>query len=91
MHQLIHNNDKIKMLRLAEQIENLRPLWISPGQSTFCRKFTFRALVESFELIDFIVYLFRQYTMGTPISRKKSRFQFLLSLQQDFAVFIEFL
>jgi hypothetical protein len=30
------------MLELAEQIENPRPLWISPGQPTFCRKCVLR-------------------------------------------------
>jgi len=32
------------MLRFAEPIYNARPLWFSPGQSTFCRNFTLRAL-----------------------------------------------
>ena len=47
------------MLRLAEQTYNSRNLWVSPDQSTFCGKFRFRASTESFESIDFIVYLLR--------------------------------
>jgi hypothetical protein len=35
LNKLIHNNDKIKLLRFAGQIQNPRPLWVSLGQSTF--------------------------------------------------------
>ena len=55
----IHNNDRIKIFRFAEQIYNYRELYVSPGQSTYCRNFILRASIKSGELIDFVVYLFR--------------------------------
>ena len=58
MHQLIHKNDGIKVLGFAELTLKARLLWVSPGQSTFCRKCGCRALIKSFEIIDFIMYLF---------------------------------
>ena len=42
----------------AIQIQNTQPMQISPGQSTQRVNFGVRAFIESFELIDFIVYLF---------------------------------
>jgi hypothetical protein len=47
IHQPIHNNHRIKMLELAEQIENPRPMWISPAQTTIRSNFGFRAFVKS--------------------------------------------
>ena len=49
IHQLIHNNHRIKMLELAEQIENPWPLWISPAQSTLWQKCGLRAYIEFVE------------------------------------------
>ena len=48
------------MLGFPEQAYTSQELHISPGQSTFWRKFIIRALVESIYLFDFIVYLFSQ-------------------------------
>ena len=53
------------MLELAEQIENPWPLWISPAQSTLCQKCGLRALVESGQRPDSIVYLLNQSSIYT--------------------------
>ena len=45
---LIHENNRDKIWRFAEQIYNSRPLWVSPDQSTFCQKCRFRTCFHSF-------------------------------------------
>ena len=50
----------------AGQIYSSRGVYISPDQSTFYSKCGLRALVESFENTDFIVYLFLKHTINPP-------------------------